>query len=34
MALIKKIKLPNNQVSDIEALSSNIIYDGETLSGD
>ena len=30
MALIKKIKLPNNQVRDIGALSSNIIYDGDT----
>lgn len=30
MAIIKKIKLPNNEVKDIGALSSNIIYDGVT----
>lgn len=30
MALIKKIKLPNDEPRDIGALSSNITYDGES----
>ena len=29
MAVIKKIKLPDEQIRDIGAYSSNIVYDGD-----